>query len=148
MGYPGAWGWQIVAGRGRADADYALAAALAAGRTVRDAAAAAGVGERTAFRRLTDPAFAGRVAVLRADMVRAAAGRLADGMAGAADVLRGLLADPDSHVRHKAAVKVLEVGAKLVELADLGRRIDDLERQLDPEPDTCPSEPASTGSPG
>lgn len=41
-----------VAGRGRHSADDALAAELAAGKTVRDAATAAGVAERTAFRRL------------------------------------------------------------------------------------------------
>ena len=108
----------------------ALALALAAGQSVRDAATSAGVSERTAFRRLADPEFAAQVAALRADMIRTAAGRLAAGMTDAADVLRALLTNDDPHVRHKAAVKLLEVGTKVVELADLQRRVDDLERRL------------------
>jgi hypothetical protein len=118
-----------VAHRGRRNADELLAAELAAGKTVRDAATTAGVAERTAFRRLADPDFTQRVATLRDDMVRTAAGRLADGMAAAADVLRALLADADPHVRHKAAVKLLELGVKVVELADLQRRVEDLEQR-------------------
>src|SRR4051812_38904491 len=84
-----------VSHRGRHSADDALAAALAAGRTVRDAAAAAGVSEKTAHRRNADPAFKARVTALRAGMVTTAAGRLAGGMAAAADVLVALLADAD-----------------------------------------------------
>jgi HEAT repeat protein len=108
----------------------ALALALAEGQTVRDAATSAGVSERTAFRRLANPEFTGQVAALRADMIRTAAGRLAAGMTAAADVLRALLGHQNAHVRHKAAVKLLEVGMKVVELADLQRRVDDLERRL------------------
>jgi hypothetical protein len=119
-----------VAHRGRRDADELLAAALAAGKTARDAAAAVGVAERTVFRRLADDPFRRRVSELRAGMVAAAAGRLADSMAAASDVLRALLADPDPDVRHRAAVKVIELGARLTELAELVRRVDDLERRL------------------
>ncbi|OWK35565.1 hypothetical protein [Fimbriiglobus ruber] len=108
----------------------ALALALAAGRTVRQAAAAAKVSERTAFRRLADPAFVLEVATIRGDMVRTAAGRLADGMAAAADVLREQLTNPDQHVRHKAAVRLLELGVRLVETAELERRLQELERRL------------------
>lgn len=114
---------------GRRNADELLAAALAAGRTVRDAAGAAGVSERTAYRRLSDPVFTQHVAALRDEMVRAAAGRLADGMAAAADILRALLADADPHIRHKAAVKLIELGVKVAELADIQRRVEDLERR-------------------
>jgi hypothetical protein len=119
-----------VAGRGRHSADDALAAELAAGKTVRDAATAAGVAERTAFRRMTDSNFKARVSALRGDMVATAAGRLADGMGEAAGVLRALLADGDVNVRHRAAVKLLELGLKVVEMAELQRRVDDLERRL------------------
>jgi hypothetical protein len=61
-------------------------------------------------------------------MIRAAAGRLASGMGQAADVLLVLLGDPDPHVRHKSAVKLLDLGVRVSELADLARRVDDLER--------------------
>jgi hypothetical protein len=116
-----------VAHHGRRPADDALAAALAAGKTVRDAAASVGVAERTAFRRLSDPAFKARVSELRGGIVAAAAGRLADGMAAAADVLWALLAHDDPHVHHRAAVKVLELAANLriqVELEDLMRELE------------------------
>ncbi len=116
---------------GRRNADESLAAELAAGKTVRDAATAAGVAERTAFRRLEDPAFKARVAELRSEMVRTAAGRLVDGMTEAATVLRAGLTDVDANVRHKSAVKLIELGVKLTELAELQRRVEDLERHIE-----------------
>ncbi|MBN9523302.1 hypothetical protein J0H58_33115 [bacterium] len=119
------------AGRGApwqdSPADDALAAALASGRSVNDAAASAGVAERTAFRRLTDAAFKARVSALRGDMVATAAGRLADGMAAAVDVLRGLLADPDPHVRHKAAAKLIELTVRVREQVEIEDRLARLE---------------------
>lgn len=120
-----------MAHRGRNSADERLAAELAAGRSVKDAAAAAGVSERTAFRRLADPVFKTRVTDLRGEMVATAAGRLADGMTGAADVLRALLGSADEHVRHKAAVKLLELGSKVVDLAELADRLAELEAQIE-----------------
>ena len=120
--------------RGRANADDIIAAALAAGRTHQDAATAAGVSAKTVFRRAADPAFKARVAELRSALVRSAAGRLADGMAEAAGVLRALLGNDDPHIRHKAAVKVIELGVKVADLAELEARIGELE--------------ASRGSPG
>jgi hypothetical protein len=65
---------------GRTIADDALAAALAEGKTVRDAVVAAGVSERTAYRRLGDPAFRQKVSEIRARMLERAAGVMADGM--------------------------------------------------------------------
>jgi len=58
-----------VAHRGRQNADDLLAAELAAGKTVRDAATAAGVAERTAHRRRTDADFKARIIGLRAALV-------------------------------------------------------------------------------
>jgi hypothetical protein len=49
-----------MAGRGRRNADWLLVVAVAQGRTVAEAAAA-GISERTVYRRLTDPAFQFRV---------------------------------------------------------------------------------------
>jgi hypothetical protein len=87
-----------VAHRGRSTADEALAVALASGQTVRDAAAA-GIGERTATRRLADSDFHRRVAKLRAEMVQTALGRMTDAMTGAADTLRSLLTATSESVR-------------------------------------------------
>jgi hypothetical protein len=119
-----------VAGNGRRNADESLALALASGRTLRDAAQAAGMAERTAARRWADPAFRRRVAQLRGDMVGRALGRMADGMTEAADVLRRLLAAESESVRLGAARSLLELGVKLREGVELEERLADLERQL------------------
>ncbi len=119
-----------MAGRGRHSAADALAAELAAGKTVRDAETTAGVAERTAFRRLTDATFKARVSELRTGMITSAAGRLADGMAAAADVLRVLLTHDEPHVRHRGGVKVLELAANLRIQVELEDRMAELEARV------------------
>lgn len=76
-----------------------LALALAKGRSVADAAVEAGVGRRTAFRRLADPTFKARIQALRGEMVAEALGRLADGMSEAADGLHALCKAESESVR-------------------------------------------------
>jgi hypothetical protein len=124
-----------VAHRGRRNADEVLALALASGQTLRDAAAATGIGERTATRRCVDTAFRRRVAELRGDMVQRALGRMADGMAEAADKLRQLLAADSESVRLGAARALLELGVKLRESVELAERLDALERLMAGGPD-------------
>jgi HEAT repeat protein len=119
-----------VAHRGRQNADEALALTLASGQTLRDAAAAVGVSERTAARRWGDPSFRQRVAELRTDMVQRSLGRLADGMSEAADVLRQLLAAKSESVRLGASRSMLELGVKLREAVELEQRIATIENQL------------------
>jgi hypothetical protein len=119
-----------MAHRGRRNADDALALALAAGKTARDAAAELGVGERTVARRLADPGFRLRVNTLRGEMTQRAAGRLADGMATAADTLRGLLNAESDAVKLGAARSLLELGAKLRESVELEERLANLERRI------------------
>lgn len=109
--------------------DDRLAAAFAAGLTVADAAHRAGVGERTARRRMADPQFAARVDDLRADAAR----RINAGLDELADqalaALRDLLApDVEDRTRLAAARTVLEAGARHREQADLAERIAALER--------------------
>jgi len=116
-----------MAENGRRKGDAALLLALAAGQTVRDAAAAAGIGERTATRRLADTAFRRRVAELRGEMVGRALGRMADGMSEAADVLRQLLAAESESVRLGACRALLELGVKLRESVELEARVAALE---------------------
>ncbi len=114
--------------RGRHSADELLAAQIAAGKTLRDAATTAGVSEKTAQRRATDPEFRGKVSQLRAGFIGNAAGILADGMTEAASTLRSLLTDADASIRHKAAVKLIELGLRAAELGDLEARVSELER--------------------
>jgi hypothetical protein len=116
-----------VAHRGRRTADDALAVALATGRTVREAAAIAGVSERTATRRAADTAFRRHVAELRREMVQAALGRMTDGMTDAADTLRKLLKAKKESVRLGAARAICEKACKLRESAELEERIAALE---------------------
>ena len=120
-----------MAHRGRRNADEALALALATGQTLRAAAEATGVGERTATRRWADPAFRHRVAELRGEMVVRGCGRLADAMVAAADVLRALLdAGTPPAVRLGAARALLELGTKLRESVELEARLVDLEAAM------------------
>jgi hypothetical protein len=129
-----------MAHRGRKNADDTLALALATGQTLRDAAAAAGVGERTATRRWADPAFRRRVADLRGDMVQRSLGRLSDGMAEAADVLRQLLKAEADTVKLGAARSLMELGAKLREVVELASKVDELERLLKGDTDDVPGQ--------
>ena len=119
-----------MAHRGRRNADEALALAVASGQTLRDAAAAAGIGERTATRRWADPAFRRRVGELRGDMVSNAVGRMADGMADAAGKLRELLTADSESVQLGAARSLLELGVKLRESVELEERVAELEQSI------------------
>jgi hypothetical protein len=65
------------AGRRPAGGDDALILELASSSTVRVAAERAGVGERTVYRRLDDPAFRRRVSEARGELFSAAMCRLA-----------------------------------------------------------------------
>ncbi|MHB1424463.1 MAG: hypothetical protein ACYC3I_14930 [Gemmataceae bacterium] len=94
-----------MAENGRRNREDALLLALASGQTIRDAAQTAGVAERTATRRMADAAFRRRLDELRADMVRRALGKMADGMADAADRLRQLL-DANSEAVQLGACRV------------------------------------------
>ena len=117
---------------GRRKGDAALLLALAAGQTVRDAARSAGIGERTATRRVADLDFRRRVAELRAEMVGRALGRMADGMTDAADTLRALLTAEGESVRLGAARSILELGNKLRESVELEQRLQALEERYKP----------------
>ena len=119
-----------MAHRGRSNADDVLAAALAAGKSHREAAAAAGVSEKTTYRRLQDPAFRARVAELRSAMTAKALGRLTDGMTAASDALNKLVSHRDPNVRHKAATKVIELALKVRDQAELEERLARVEQLL------------------
>lgn len=100
-----------------------LALKLAAGASVRDAASALGIGERTAYRWHRDPAFKNRVRAFRSELLGFAAGKLANAMGKASDVLIAMLEDENKLVRFKAANKILEHGHRLTELSDLAERV-------------------------
>src|SRR5262245_20959547 len=119
-----------MAENGRRKGDLHLLLALAGGRTGREAAAMAGIGERTETRRIADPGFRRRVGELRAEMVGRALGRMADGMADAAATLRQLLAAESESVRLGACRALLELGVKLRESVELEERLRALEGRI------------------
>lgn len=115
---------------GRRNADDALALAVAAGQTLREAAGAVGIGERTAARRWADDSFRHRVTELRGQMVALALGKMADGMTEAAEALRKLLKAESESVRLGACRAILELTVKLREAVDQEERLQALEAQL------------------
>jgi hypothetical protein len=125
-----------MAGNGRKNAD-ALALALAAGDSVPEAAVKAGMGERTAYRRLADPAFRQRIQALRGEMIGQALGRMANGMTEAADVLRALLKADAETVRLGAARSLLDLGVKLRESVELQDKVKQLESILEQVSASC-----------
>lgn len=112
----------------RREADDLIIAALAAGKTVADAAQAAGVCPRTVRRRRSDPAFAARVRRARGELLGEATGKLVGGLAAAVLVLQQLLVDDDPAIRLKAADKLLTHAMRASELVDLEARVAELER--------------------
>lgn len=119
-----------MAHRGRQNADDALALELATGKTLRDAAAAVGIAERTATRRWADPDFRRLVSRHRGEMIGRAVGELADGMTAAAKTLRELLTCESPAVRLGAARSLLELGVKARAAVELEERVSELEAEF------------------
>jgi hypothetical protein len=105
------------------------ALALASGKTFAAAAGKAGIGERTLYRWAKHPVFKRRVAELRGRLVSEAVGKLSDGMATAATVMKKLLKNRDPDIRFKASKAIMELTTKLRATEELEQRIADLERQ-------------------
>ena len=126
---------QNVRGGGRASVREIVAAHLAAGMAVKDAAAAAGVADRSIRKwKAEDAEFVALIERLRSEAIAAAMGRLSDRMTAAADVLAGLLGSDDERVRHASAVKILELGTKLRESVAMEERVAELERRFAEKP--------------
>jgi len=112
-----------MAAPGRTSADETLVTLLAGGATRQQAAQSAGVGERTVYRRLEDPAFRARIEEARADMLaRTSALLTAAGAAAAGTLVRLLRAESDA-VKLAAAVRIIELGGKLRTDLELEARI-------------------------
>ncbi|HEV3338903.1 MAG TPA: hypothetical protein VG125_01060 [Pirellulales bacterium] len=108
-----------------------LILALAAGATVREAAEQAGVGERTAHRRLADADFRRAVSEARGRMFDAARGRLAGLASKAAETLQRLMESDKPTVALAAAKAVSELGPRLRESTEFEERLCRLEDEAD-----------------
>jgi hypothetical protein len=113
----------------RANVDDVLAAALAAGKLLAEAARDAGVSERTVSRRLAEPDFRARVAAIRAEMIDRAAGRMSDMLAEAADQLRRLLQSRSEGTRLTAIKSAFELALRLHDVEQIEVRLRALEEQ-------------------
>ena len=108
----------------------ALIVALAAGTPVAEAARSAGVSERTAWRRLAEPAVQRQIRDLRTAMLDRDVGRLADATTAAVDTLVRNLGAESEGVQVRAAVALLDQAVKLRESDELARRVAELEAML------------------
>jgi len=109
----------------------ALIAALAAGRSIQEAARLAGLSERTVYRRRQKPEFMAEVGEARAALVSEAVGLLARSAPTAVEVLMKLLSASSDAIRLSAVRCVLDHVVKLREHADLDERIARLERSFE-----------------
>ena len=117
-------------GKQRKQAAGVVAAALAAGETVKRAAGLGHVSERTVYNWLRKPAFKRRVNEVREQAVSAAVGLLSSNMTAAATALVKLLKSRSEAIRLRAARSVLELTADFRDLEEIQERIEELERQL------------------
>lgn len=117
-------------GTKRPAGDDVLVGALAAGSTRAEAAAAAGVGPRTVYRRLSDPDFAARVQTARARILDDVLTRTAELAGRAVDKLGQLLEADSPAVQLGAARVILTTAAEFGERAELAERVAALEAVL------------------
>lgn len=120
-----------MAGNGRKSSDETLILALASGASRASAAKAAGVSERTVFRRMQDADFRQRLDEARATMLSNAVARLTASATSAAVTLHNLLTADSETVQLGAARSILELGSRLRESTELAARIAALESAAD-----------------
>lgn len=107
-----------------------MIAALITGATIKEAAKAANVSERTAYRRLEDHAFKAQLATARDRLIGETVGRLVAATSSAVDTLQELLADERSTVRLGAARSIIEQALRMREASELAERVTRLEHEL------------------
>ena len=113
-------------------AEQVLLTALAFGATVENAARKAGIGERTAYRRLADPDFRARLSQARQEAVVRTSGMLTGAAVGSVKTLVDLQQDASvpAAVRRGAARDVLEMAVKYRESAEMEQRVAAIEDRL------------------
>lgn len=107
-------------------------AALLAHRTIREAAQAAGVTERTVYEYLSNSAFKARYQAARDDVVRGAANSLRERMSEAADVITAIMRDTAAPHRDRraAACAILDYAEKYTNTLDLLERMKSIEDKI------------------
>jgi hypothetical protein len=98
--------------------------------TIKAAALAAGVGENTLHRWLDEPAFEQAYLVARRKALRAAHMRLARAADAATVRLMQLLASNNQAIQLRAAIAILDISHKAIEIDDLAVRLAAVEAEL------------------
>jgi transposase len=104
-----------------------LAALVASGCTIREAAKRLEIGEATAYRRSEKPQFRQRVNELRAASLAASVGKITSLVDESLDVVRSILQNGSDRDKLAASKIVLSSVGPLSELAELRQRITALE---------------------
>lgn len=109
--------------------DEKILCALIARKTVAEAAAAAGVSERTIYSRLADDSFREEYERRQRSTLDQACKALQKALTDAVDVLTEIMNNTENtpQSRTTAARSVLEYGVKLTELTDIAARVEALE---------------------
>lgn len=105
------------------------AEAIAEGATPVEAARRAGVSERTAYRWLARPAFAGAIREARRSRLQAITAALDAGAREGVDLLRAVVGDPEAYVmaRVRAALGLIDARLRYAEAVDVEARLEALE---------------------
>ncbi len=106
-----------------------LAALLASGVTVREAAAKVGLTERSVYRAKEREGFRVKVETIRSALTDSALGILCDSAAAASETLRELLKSETESIRLAAAREVISSCVRLRADVEFERRLSDLERK-------------------
>ena len=119
--------------RGKARLRESLIANLLACRTIRQAARASGISERTALRWLQEGEFKARFEEVKNQMLRTATLKLRASASRAADVLEAVSRDKKAKpgTRAAAANRIIELALSSELQEDVIERIEKLERQGD-----------------
>lgn len=96
--------------------------------TLAKAAESAGVGERTLYTWLEEPAFDAAYRAARREAVQIATARLQQASGAAVAVLCQLMVNGTQSIKLSAAKTVLELAIKSVELEDIAARLEALEK--------------------
>lgn len=111
--------------------DDKLLVALLASSSISGAAAAAGCGQRTIYRRLQDQAFTKRLEEMRLESLETARNALLSRLNSAVDTMADVMENAENgpSTRLSAARMLVDSALRMVEVVDVERRLDELERR-------------------
>jgi len=112
--------------------DDTILQALLSQRTVREAAEAANVSERTIYTRLADPAFRGAYNREQDDILRGVSNHLKEHLRQSIACIVDIMEDADNKASERltAARMILEYSAKFAEIQNITERLTELELKI------------------